>query len=132
MANQLAEYMKGKKCEGFTPHPFYSREGDFLTYYFTDDDSYAHRVDDTLTVYLSMLENEFVGFKLKGIRNLLDTLGEFALRVTDKDGNIMLGLLFWAGMQQAENHFAIEYYQKGAERTKAISINREELQLNEA
>jgi hypothetical protein len=132
MANQLAEYLKGKKCEGFSPHPYYSSEGDFLTYYFTDDDSYAQRVDDTLTVYLSMLENEFVGFKLKGIRNLLDTLGEFAFRVTDKDGNIMLGLLFWAGMQHTDNYLAIEYYQQGAERTKAVSINRKELQPTES
>jgi hypothetical protein len=130
--NQLEEYMKGKKCEGFTPHPYYSREGDFLTYSFTDDDFYAHRVDDTLTVFLSMVENEFVGFKLKGVRNLLDTLGEFAFRVTTGDGNIMLGLLFWAGMQRTENYLAIEYYQQGAERTKTVPINRRELQPVEA
>ena len=128
MANQLTEYMKGKKCEGFTPHPYYSMEGDFLTYYFTDDDSYAKRIDDTLTVFLSMFEHEFVGFKLKGIRNLLDTLGEFAFRVTDKDGNIQLGLLFWAGMQHADNFAAIEYYQQGAELTKTVAINRKDLQ----
>ncbi len=131
--NPLMEYMKGRKVKGFASHPFYSREGDFLTYYFRDDDHFAQRIDDTLTVYLSMDESEFVGFKLKGIRNLLDTLGDFTFRVKDEDGSIMLGMLFWAGMQRMEsNYVAIEYYQRLANQTKQVSIKRRELQPAEA
>jgi hypothetical protein len=123
------EYMKGRKVKNFASHPYYSREGDFLTYYFRDDDFYAQRIDDTLTVYLSMEENDFVGFKLKGIRNLLETLGEFTLKVKDSEGSIMLGMLFWAGMQRmGDNYAAIEYYQRFANKTKQVPIPRKELE----
>jgi hypothetical protein len=131
-ANDLTEFMKGKTVERFAPHPYYSKEGDFLTYYFVDEDFYAQRIDDTLTVYLSMVENEFVGFKLKSIRNLLATVGDFSFQLTDDDGSIMLGMLFWAGMQRTENYAAIEYYQKGAERTKHIPIKPNEMASCEA
>jgi hypothetical protein len=76
--NQLTEYLRERKCQGFTRHPYYSKEGDFLTYYLRDVDFFAERLDDVLTVYLAMSDDggwDFVGFKLKGVRRLLEALG---------------------------------------------------------
>jgi hypothetical protein len=126
-ANELLDYMKENPYEGFAPQPYYSKEGDFLTYYFIDDDFHAERLDETLTIYYSMSDNSFVGFKLKGIRNILATLGEFSLYVSDGK-EIMLGLLFWAGMQKNANHMSIEHYQRFATKTKDIPVNLSELE----
>ena len=43
------EHLKTTKPKGFTPGPCYSVEGDSLTFYFKDDESYRERVDDFLT-----------------------------------------------------------------------------------
>ena len=126
--NQLTEYMTGRKAQGFTPHSFYSKEGDFLTYYFCDEDFYADRIDDILTIYRTMDQADFVGFKLKGIRHLLDTLGDFTLQVRDGDGALKLGMLFLAGMSLIEHPPVLEYYQRLANETKEILLRRDELQ----
>ncbi len=126
--NQLMEYLKGRKARGFTPHPFYSREGDFLTYYFQDADHYALRIDEILTVYLSMEGTECVGIKLKGVQHLLDTLGDFVFQVKDGDGDLRLGMLFLAGMALTNHPPALEYYQRFAQDTKKVRLKRKELQ----
>ena len=60
MAEDLMSYLDGREATGFEPRPFYSPDGDFLTFYFREDDHYAERVDELLTVYLSMDTQELV------------------------------------------------------------------------
>ena len=67
MEQTLKEYLRTHPCQGFNPVPHYSALGDFLTYYFRDDRAYEQRVDEVLTVYLSMKTHELVGFKITGI-----------------------------------------------------------------
>jgi len=119
--NELTEYLKGRKPQAFRPHPFYSEEGDFLTYYFKDEDCYAQRVDHILTVYVSQVSNEFVGFKLKGVKNhLLPTLGDFQLTVHDGSGRLMLSLLVLAGLYVSDEPNAGDYYRRIARQAKGI------------
>jgi hypothetical protein len=128
-ANELIQYLDGKKAQGFTAHPFYSKEGDFLTYYFEDADFYAERIDGTLTAYMSMDTKKPVGFKLKGVRHLLDTLGDFSLEVEGDDGEVRLGMLFLVGMSLIDNPPVLEYYQQFARETKSVRLRKDDLEM---
>ena len=129
MANQLTEYLSSREASEFRPHYFYSKDGDFLTYYFREDDCYAVRKDDTLTVYKSMADHEFVGFKLKGVRLLLDKLGEFCLEVRDGKGSIMLSVLVNAAMILTDEVEALPDYHRFLRDTMSVPLNMEEFEL---
>jgi hypothetical protein len=128
MANELTEYLKGRPFQGFHPHPFYSKEGDFLTYYFRGDEAYADRVDDILTVYRSMESNELVGFKIKGVRHLMETLSDFYREYRDDDGEVMLSLLVMAGMGMSSDVEAKPHYKQIGRQTQTIPLKARELQ----
>ena len=75
------------------PHRFqsaavYDRNGDVLEFFVADEEYYADRVDEYLTVYRSMQDRErTVGIALKSIRSvLLAFLDDLAVRV---DGQAM-------------------------------------------
>jgi hypothetical protein len=123
MATELMEYLKGRKPRGFHSRPYYSQEGDFLTYFFENQDHYAERLDDILTVYRSMDERRFVGFKLKGVVHLLKTLGDFKFDVFDRDGILLLSMLLIAGTMMTSEHSALPIYQQFASKTTDIQVN---------
>jgi hypothetical protein len=128
MADQLTRYVRSRKPQPFRPHPFYSKEGDFLTYFFRGDDYYAVRKDGHLTVYLSMDGNEFVGFKLKGVRLLFDTVGEYFVQVR-KGGDLMLSLLVNAGLILSDEPAALPDYQRAMRDTKSVALRTEEFEF---
>jgi hypothetical protein len=125
MATDLMDYLADQSIESFSPIPLYSREGDFLTYFFNNDDAYAHRVDELLTVYLSDETDDLVGCKIKGVQQILDTLGSFSVVI--EDSKISLGLLFLAGMAVSKSSEKSQYEEIGR-RTKNILVDRQELQ----
>ncbi len=104
MDETLNEYLEGRKVKGFTSRPRYFRDGDFVSYYLVDEDHYAERVDELLTVYRSMKDrNRLVGCKIKGVSRILETLGSFAVSIHDGNGQILLGPLFLGSMALARN-----------------------------
>jgi hypothetical protein len=120
----LTDYLAGKKCQGFDPHPFYSKDGDFVSYYFRNDVCRAERIDNLLTIYLSLetAEEEFVGFKLKGVKQLWRHLGDFGFNVFDGKGKPMLGMLFLAGGFLYATPDALDQYRELAKRTASIPV----------
>ena len=130
-AKDLKEFVRANPCKGFTPRPYYSREGDFLTYYFRDVDHYAHRVDSALTVYLSMEGNKLVGFKIKGVRVITETLGLFNIirDVPDGDETVAIHILLLPVMGRARHPEVREHYEEIEEKTRNITIPRKELQF---
>jgi hypothetical protein len=92
----LVDYLKTHKPKGFSPKPYYSEDGDSLTYYFQNDESYGERVDDCLTVYRSTKNAKLVGCQIKGLPSALKLLGDFGLLITD--GEVALGMIFIACM----------------------------------
>jgi hypothetical protein len=94
MAQNLKEYIRENKCEGFTPKPRYCAEGDFVSYFLKDDPCFAQRVDELVTVYHANETNELVGCKIKGVRRILRTLGDFGVSL--EDGQLCLSLFFMA------------------------------------
>ncbi len=124
----LIEYLKGRECQGFEPRPIYSRDGDFLTYFFKDVDFHGRRVDDLLTLYFSEEGEELVGCKIKGVRRILSTLGEFGavgLAVEQHEQTLTLGLLFLGGLAVGDPEHREEYEEMGR-RTKNVPLDARE------
>jgi hypothetical protein len=67
MADKLTEYLQQHPCKGFRPVPFYSEMGDFVTFHARGERCYERRIDDLLTVYLSMETKELAGCKADSI-----------------------------------------------------------------
>jgi hypothetical protein len=124
--NQLTEYLSAMKCQGFKPRPYYSKDGDFVTYYFSDQECYAERMDDLLTVYLSLDDKGLVGVKLKGVTRLRDELADF--QVFDGTGKLMLGMLFFAGGFLYAGPNVIDQYRRIARATKSVPLEESDLE----
>jgi hypothetical protein len=121
----MTEYLKGKKPRAFKPRPIYSPDGDFITIYLSDEDSYAKRVDELLTVYLSVRTNSLVGCKIKGVQRLLKTLGDFGVSVHDRKLNV--NLLFIAGaLFSPKQH---DKYKELGRQAGTMAIPRKSLEL---
>jgi hypothetical protein len=128
MASDLTEYLRGRKPRGFQSRPFYSHAGDYLTFFFEDEDHYAERMDEYLTVFRSMEGDRFVGFKLKGVAYLLDAIGDFCVDVYD--GTVLkLSLLLAAGAMITKEPSAIPTYQDFAEKTRDIRLTKRKKEL---
>lgn len=124
MEQTLNEYLKTHDCQGFRPVPHYFAFGDYLTYYFRDDRAYEQRVDDLLTVYLSMSTDELVGCKIKGVAHILRTAGDFGVRVDD--GDVRLGFFFFVGASTATGEEGKKRYEELRRVAKDVKVKREE------
>ena len=99
MVQNLTEYLAEHPCKGFKAVPHYFPDGDFLTYYHRDAPCYSQRVDDLITVYLTMDTHELVGCKIKGVCDILAQSGSFGVKVADS--RIKLGFFFLFGVRTA-------------------------------
>jgi hypothetical protein len=97
MAENLIDFMKQleeSEPPCFTPPQiYYGPREDCLTCYFRSDESYAHRLNDLVTVFLSFDRNELVGCQVKGLQQRLKNDGEFWVQI-NKGGKLKLGLFF--------------------------------------
>ncbi len=76
----------------FKPEPWYNEAGDCLVWYFRNDESYACRVDDKLTVYRALQNDELVGCLIKGITALAQTSKAFGFEILEQ--RVRLSLFF--------------------------------------
>jgi len=58
----------------FRAEPFYKADADALFFYARDVQSYAKRLNSTLTLFLSTDGDEVVGFRIKGVTRILKTM----------------------------------------------------------
>ena len=124
----LSEYFEAKTPGKFRSAPHYFADGDFVSFYFSDERCYAKRVDDLLTVYYSDETDELVGCKIKGVALLLQTLKEDFAVVVVHGGRVQLGLLFLsaAACSTAEDK---THYRELGEHAKDASIPADKLPL---
>jgi hypothetical protein len=73
MAMTLMEYLEGKECREFIPRPHYFQDGDYVTYFATDELAFEERIDQLLTIYRCMETNALIGCKIKGVRRILES-----------------------------------------------------------
>ena len=77
----------------FVPYCYMSKESDTLTVYFEGDPDYSQRLNDHVTLYLSIDTKEIVGCRIKGINGILSDLPNY-IRV-EHDG-VELSVIFWS------------------------------------
>src|SRR5215211_4572097 len=94
MAKDLAAYLEGKTCAGRKEKPVYFQDGDFVTFFFADDEAYEERADELVTFYRSFETGKLVGCKIKGVKRLLSKLGNFGVAIQDGESKVMLWMLF--------------------------------------
>jgi hypothetical protein len=124
----LNEYIKQNPPKPFRSAPVYFPTGDFLTYLLKDCPCVAERLDDVVTLYLSRdNRSELVGFKVKGVRNILKKAGTFGVVVNDCD-DVRLGLFFFAGAapDRADKMPQTKWYER-LERFANITVDRRTL-----
>src|SRR5947207_1600700 len=92
MAKDLMKFLETTKPKGFEPRPYFGPAEDSLTFYFDNAESYGKRVDDLLTLFLSVKDNRLVGFQVKGLRRNFKRLGQFGVSI--KHGKVRLDLFF--------------------------------------
>lgn len=95
MAENLTDYLKELEAHEppeFKPQAYYGEEEDALTFYFRPLESYGVRVNNLVTLFLSLEGNDMVGCQIKGIRCKLEKDGTFNIAI--REGKINLGLFF--------------------------------------
>ena len=120
MAASLMKYLEKARPRGFKPRPYYGQEEDSLTFYFDNAESFARRVDDVLTLFLSLKGNRLVGCQVKGVRKNLKRLGDFG--ITIKHGKVRLDLFFHLLAFLAEKPAQRRRYRELSERTKDLDL----------
>jgi hypothetical protein len=126
MAESLTEYLAKNKPQGFRPVPHYFPQGDFVTYYFRNDPCYAQRLDDVVTVFLAFGTDELVGCKIKGVKKILQSAGDFDVHI--EDSAIKLGLFFFVGAAVAKDESQRKRYDELQRLAKNATLDRRELQ----
>ena len=121
----LINYLKKNEPKGFTPQPYYSAAGDSLMFYFKDEQSYAERIDDFLTVYRSTHDQGLIGCQIKGLPQTLKLLGNFDLTI--KDAKVTLKMIFLGCMAQSESAESKHFYLELSKAVQNVAIPREEI-----
>lgn len=126
MSNDLKEYVFRQKPKPFRQEPYYCATGDFLSFFWKNEDHYAHRVDDLVTVYISRESKQPVGCKVKGVRSvIMDKVGMFF----NHDKRIKLSYLILAGKAMSHESFEDEdeVFRKVGHATSGVDVDLEEL-----
>lgn len=66
------EYIRKKPPGKFVPGLRFHPRHDICYFYDTDEPCYAEQINRVLTVYLSMETKKLIGFKIFGLKQLLD------------------------------------------------------------
>lgn len=95
MLKELASLPRAK----FRGEPWYNAAGDCVMWFFGEQESYACRIDDKLTVYRAFGTDDLVGCQVKGVAALLQKLGTFHVKYHEK--GVSLALLFYISHYEA-------------------------------
>jgi hypothetical protein len=131
MAEGLKESVLSNPPRGrFKARPYYSATGDFLAFHWSREDFYAHRENDLLTIYLSMLTHKPVGCKIKGVnRVIMDKLATFFSSVAKTPPTLgSLVLASRALVKQDADHTESKYFAEVGEATRDVLLDIEELE----
>jgi hypothetical protein len=77
----------------FVPFCFISKEADALTVFFEGDPEYSKRLNDHVTLFLSLDTDEIVGCRIKGITDILQDLPNY---IHVEHNGTPLSLVFWS------------------------------------
>ena len=115
----------------FEPQAYYDPDGDCIEFFVSDDNFYAERIDELVTVYYSQeTKGEIVGSLIKGIsqvcKKILEKYPGFMIEI--KDGKINLEHLFQAqlwGKEHLGDEVLVLTYQKLIEKARLSNLEPE-------
>lgn len=91
---ELMRFLKeNPPAKQFVPYCYLSKESDSLTVYFEGDADYSKRLNDHITLYLSLETDEIVGCRIKGVAGILEDLPNY-MRASHQ--GVELSILFFA------------------------------------
>jgi hypothetical protein len=64
-------------AKSFTPYVEFSERADAINVYFRPDPEYSKRLNDHVTLFLSLSDNRIVGCRIKGISGILEDLPNY-------------------------------------------------------
>ena len=78
MASDMNELMAEFAPEGeFKPYCYYSKPGDVMTVYVAPATDYSKRLNDHVSLLLSIEDNSLVGYRIKGFSDIIKDLPNF-------------------------------------------------------
>ena len=90
---------KNAPAKKFVPYCYVNKQADALTVYFEGDADYSKRLNDHVTLYLSLETDEVIGCRIKGISGILADLPNY-INITH--GEVELSVVFLAFRGGAE------------------------------
>ena len=98
--SELMQFLrKNAPTKKFVPYCYVNKQADALTVYFEGDADYSKRLNDHVTLYLSLETDEVIGCRIKGISGILADLPNY-INVTH--GEVELSVVFLAFRGGAE------------------------------
>jgi hypothetical protein len=77
-SSKLSEFLaENPPAEQFTPYSLLNENSDALTVFLKPDAEYSKRLNDHVTLLLSLDDDSIVGCRIKGIQNILDDLPNY-------------------------------------------------------
>src|SRR5665213_284351 len=88
----------------FVPTTTYDPDGDCIEFITKNDDFYAERIDELVTIYYSRESNEIIGSLIKGVRGFCKKILERCpgFKIEIHDGRVKLEHLFLAKMWSSD------------------------------
>jgi hypothetical protein len=133
MAEKLTDFMN--KVEQSEPQPFtspqiyYGSKEDSLTLYFRPDESYAHRLNNLVTIFLTHEGDELVGCQIKGLCRKLKTDGNFTVAIT-RNKELELGLFFYVLAYEAPDQEPKNRLLELGDLAKGVKLDTKEMALS--
>lgn len=117
---QLRDYLDAglKRSGEFKAQPIYEPHSDTLIFYARPDASYAERINQRLTLHLSLEDDSLIGCEIKGIKPIFKDCKLFGAWVEDSSIKLGIILLVAAG----ENEELNPYREQAAEQFRDVLI----------
>ncbi len=118
------EKLEATEAPPFTsPQWRYGAEEDALTFYFRNEESYAHRLNEYVTIFLAFDGDQLVGCQVKGVRRRLKSDGQFAVSLVGQSGKVEIGMIFHLLAYDTPDPRLVELGQ----RAKGLNVDASEL-----
>lgn len=118
--NEILEILKANAPEKtFTPYTYFNKEADALTVVFEGDADYSKRLNDHVTLYLSLENHEIVGCRIKGISGIIEDLPNY-ININHSSVDVSILFLPFRGGVDENDRDAINRLAKEATEKKLV------------
>lgn len=122
MTTRRVYYQFLKTTGEFTARPYYEPDSDSLIFYARDEQSYAKRINNLLTLYLASDDDSLVGCEIKSVKRMLRIGGDFGLLVHDE--KIKLGCFLAFALVAPPDDPNLEQYEQAVRQFENIELDR--------